>query len=64
MSGTLKDGSLQINSIALNSCFSYRNVFQNGVKALSKKVLKNPMFVKKLKNFVQFGPFNFEQQQQ
>ena len=32
--GTLKDGSLQINSLALNHCFSYRNVFQNGVNAL------------------------------
>ena len=34
--GTLKDGSLEINSLALNHCFSYRNVFQNGVNALSK----------------------------
>ena len=37
--GTLKDGSLEINSLALNNCFSYRNVFQNGVSALSKIVL-------------------------
>ena len=28
---TLKDGSLQINSLALNNCVSYRIVFLNGV---------------------------------
>ena len=42
--GTLKDDSLQINSFALDNCFSYRNVFQNGVNALSTMVLKNPVF--------------------
>ena len=31
---TQKDGSLQINSLASNNCFSYRNVFQKGVNAL------------------------------
>ena len=31
------------------NCFSYRIVFQNDVKALSKLVLKNWVFVKKLK---------------
>ena len=36
--GTLKDGSLLINTLASNICFSYRNVFQNGVDALSKIV--------------------------
>ena len=36
--GTLKDGSLLINTIALNICFSYRIMFQNGVNALSKIV--------------------------
>ena len=34
--GTLKDGSLLINTWASNICFSYRNMFQNGVDALSK----------------------------
>ena len=35
--GTLKDGSLLINIFAAsNNCFSDRNIFQNGVKALSK----------------------------
>ena len=34
--GTLKDGSLLINTSASNICFSYRNMFQNGVDALSK----------------------------
>ena len=36
--GTLKDGSLLINTLASNICFSYRNMFQNGVGALSKIV--------------------------
>ena len=34
--GTLKDGSLLVNTLASNICFSYRNMFQNGVDALSK----------------------------
>ena len=41
--GTLKDGSLPINSLALNNCFSCRNVFQNGVK---------PFVYQKAQNFV------------
>ena len=36
---TLEDGSLEINSLALNNLFIYRNVFQNGVNTLSKMVL-------------------------
>ena len=36
--GTLKDGSLLINTLASNICFSDRNMFQNGVDALSKIV--------------------------
>ena len=36
--GTLKDGSNLINTLASNICFSYRNMFQNGVDALSKTV--------------------------
>ena len=36
--GTLKDGSLLINTLASNICLSYRNMFQNGVGALSKIV--------------------------
>ena len=42
--GTLKDGSLEINSFALNNCFGSRNVFQNGVNSLSKMVLKKLVF--------------------
>ena len=34
--GTLKDGSLLINTLASNVCFGYRNMFQNGVDALPK----------------------------
>ena len=47
MFGTLKDGSLLINTLASNICFSYRNMFQNGVDALSKIV--DAFFVKKFK---------------
>ena len=36
--GTLKDESLLINTLASNICFSYRNMFENGVDALSKIV--------------------------
>ena len=37
-----KDDSLQIKN-----CFSYRNVFQNGVNALSKMVFKKSIFFDK-----------------
>ena len=37
--GTLKDGSLLINTWPSNICFIYRNMFQNGVDALSKIVV-------------------------
>ena len=57
----LKDDSLQINSLAFNNCFSYRNVFQNGVNALSKMVFKNPLFCQKAQNFVYFEPYDFVQ---
>ena len=36
--GALIDGSLLINTLASNICFTYRNMFQNGVDALSKIV--------------------------
>ena len=36
--GTLKDGSLLINTLASNICFSYRNMFQNGIDAFVKIV--------------------------
>ena len=38
---TLKSISLKTNSLPLNDCFRYRNFLQNGVKNLSKFVLKN-----------------------
>ena len=46
--GTVKDGSLEINSSALNNCFKYRNVFQNSVNALLKLFQKSQFF----RNFV------------
>ena len=36
--GTLNGGSLLINTLASNICFSYRNMFRNGVDAFSKIV--------------------------
>ena len=47
-----------INSLALNKCFSYRKVFQNGVNALSKMVFETPIFCQKAPDFVQFEPYN------
>ena len=49
-----KDGSLEINSLALESCFSYRNIFQNGVNFFVKNGFKKtPVFlVQKAQNFV------------
>ena len=46
--GTLKDGSLLINTLASNVFFSYRNIFQNGVDALPKIV---DAFLSKSSNF-------------
>ena len=45
--GTLKDKGLLINTLASDNCFSYRNIFQNGVDALSK--IDNAFLVKNLK---------------
>ena len=45
--------SFQINSLALNNCFSDRNVLQNGVIALSKMVFFfKPFFCQEAENFV------------
>ena len=41
----LTDGSPKNYSIPLNICFSYRNLLQNGVKALSKMVLEYSVFL-------------------
>ena len=46
--GTLKDGSLWINTLASNIWFSYRNIVQNGVDALPKIV---DAFLSKSSNF-------------
>ena len=50
----LKDGSLQINTLASDNCFSCRKVFQNDVKVLFKIVLKNPVISEKAQNFAYF----------
>ena len=36
--GTLKYENLLINMVSPNNCFSYRNIFQNGIEAKSKIV--------------------------
>ena len=51
---TLKDSSLKSNGLPLNNSLGYKNVLQNGVKALSKLVLKNPVCRQKTQNFVHF----------
>ena len=45
-----ENDSLEISSLALNSCFSYKNVFQNGVNSLSKMV--NHFFCHKAQYFI------------
>ena len=47
--GTLKDGSLLTDALSSNICFRYRNMFQNGVDALSKKLTP---FCQKAQNFI------------
>ena len=53
--GTLKDCSLQITSWALDNWFSYRNVFHNGVNALSKMILKSLIFLSSSSKFRAVG---------
>ena len=55
--GILKDSSRKFNNLPLINYFSYRNVLQNGAKALSKMVLKNSSFCQKHHNFLYFGPY-------
>ena len=60
--GTLEDGSMEVNRLAFNNCFNYRNVFQNGINALQKKNgFKNPDSLSKRSNFVWFGLYDFIQ---
>ena len=53
--GIPKDSSLKISILPL---YSYTNVLQNVVKALSGMVFKNLFFCQKAQNFVHFGPHN------
>ena len=51
---------IEFNSLALNNCFSYnKNVFQNGPNALSKIVLKNPVFWSKSSKFCVVSTIRF-----
>ena len=56
-----KNGSLKINNFPSNNCFSYRNVFQNGVNAKSKIGLKELDFLLKSSNFVHFKLYDLVQ---
>ena len=49
--GILTDGSLEINSFALNNRFNYRNVVQNNVNAMSKTIFEKPGFLSKSSKF-------------
>ena len=58
---TQKNGSLKAISIPLNSCFSHRNVLQNGDYALSEMLFKKFFFFDKSSIFVHFGPYDLVQ---
>ena len=51
-----KNGNLKINSLAFNTCFSYRNAFQIASMLCPKK---KPGLCQKVQNFVWFGPYDF-----
>ena len=59
--GTVKNGSLKIDSLPLNNCFCYRNVLQYGVNSSSKWFLNNLVFCPKAQNFVHFGLYDLVQ---
>ena len=59
--GTLQDSSLKNDSLSWNNCFSYRNVLQTGVNALSQMVLKISVSCQKAQNFVHLELCNFAQ---
>ena len=61
MFGTLKDGSLEINSLALNNCFSSEMSFKKWRQTLVKMLKKNRFFFQKAQDFVYFGPYIFFQ---
>ena len=50
--GTLEDETFLIDIVASNNYFSYRNIFQNGVDALSK--IDDTFFDKKGENLILF----------
>ena len=56
--GTLKNGSLQINSLTFNNCFSYKTGPQKHVpkwrQTVSKKAFKKPAFLTKSSKFCMF----------
>ena len=58
--GSLKDSSLEFDNLPLINYFSYRNVLQNGAKALSNMV-KKLGFLSKHHNFVHFEPYDLVQ---
>ena len=57
--GTLKDGSLEINSLALKNYFSYKSLPKWRQRFVKNGF--NPPFFQKAQNFVLFGSYNFVQ---
>ena len=52
---------MEITSLPLNNCFSYRNVLEKGVNILSNMVLKKSVFCLKAQNIVLFGAYDLIQ---
>ena len=50
--GITKDGSLVLNTLASWSCFTCRNLFQNGANDMSECLTFETAFCKKAQNFV------------
>ena len=59
--GITKDGSLVLNPLTSWSCFSCRNLFQNGANDMPEWLTCEMLFVKKAQNFVLFGASDFDQ---
>ena len=58
--GTLTDGRLEINSLALNN-FQWQKRLPKWRQSSSKMVLQNPIFCQIAQSFMLFGPYDFIQ---
>ena len=59
--GTLKDGSLEINSLALNHNVQAQKRLPKWRQRFVKNGFKKPGFCQKTQNFVYFGSYDFVQ---